>query len=241
MKTKAILLMVFFLGWVTTGWAADHVKGDGKLTSKKISVADYNEIKVDGVIDFNYEQSDDPSTVEVTVDQNLHPYVNIEVKDRVLTIAFAAKVSGNANFMVNSPLTGDETVIKANANSLVQLKETVTVGKLDLNVSGSANMVVNHLEADKIECDIDGSGSITIKKGNAKEGDYSIVSSGDIHAFGLAVPQLSCKVTGNGLAEVHATDNLKANVVGKGNIRYKGPTAVQQRIIGKGTVEEVKE
>ena len=26
MKTKAILLMVFFLGWVTTGWAADHVK-----------------------------------------------------------------------------------------------------------------------------------------------------------------------------------------------------------------------
>ena len=210
MKTKAILLMVFFLGWVTTGWAADHVKGDGKLTSKKISVADYNEIKVDGVIDFNYEQSDDPSTVEVTVDQNLHPYVNIEVKDRV-------------------------------ANSLVQLKETVTVGKLDLNVSGSANMVVNHLEADKIECDIDGSGSITIKKGNAKEGDYSIVSSGDIHAFGLAVPLLSCKVTGNGLAEVHATDNLKANVIGKGNIRYKGPTAVQQRIIGKGTVEEVKE
>lgn len=141
----------------------------------------------------------------------------------------------------NSPLTGDETVIKANANSLVQLKETVTVGKLDLNVSGSANMVVNHLEADKIECDIDGSGSITIKKGNAKEGDYSIVSSGDIHAFGLAVPLLSCKVTGNGLAEVHATDNLKANVIGKGNIRYKGPTAVQQRIIGKGTVEEVKE
>lgn len=55
MKTKAILLMVFFLGWVTTGWAADHVKGDGKLTSKKISVTDYNEIKVDGVIDFNYE------------------------------------------------------------------------------------------------------------------------------------------------------------------------------------------
>ena len=76
----------------------------------------------------------------VTVDQNLHPYVNIEVKDRVLTIAFkgakvdhftkfivktnskwlaAAKVSGNATFMVNSPLTGAETVIKAHANSSV--------------------------------------------------------------------------------------------------------------------------
>lgn len=158
MKTKVILLMTFFLGWFATGWAVDHVKGDGKLTSKKISIADYNEVKVDGVIDFNYEQSDAPATVEVTVDQNLHPYVHIEVKDRVLIIGFrgakvdhftkfivkthskwlaAAKVSGNANFMVNSPLTGDETVIKANANSLVQLKEKVTVGKLDLNVAGS--------------------------------------------------------------------------------------------------------
>lgn len=88
MKTKAILLMVFFLGWVTTGWAADHVKGDGKLTSKKISVADYNEIKVDGVIEINYEQSDDPSTVEVTVDQNLHPYVNIEGEGSCLNHRF---------------------------------------------------------------------------------------------------------------------------------------------------------
>lgn len=39
MKTKAILLMVFFLGWVTTGWAADHVKGDGKL--KWMAVKDW--------------------------------------------------------------------------------------------------------------------------------------------------------------------------------------------------------
>lgn len=261
MKTKGFLLLALLLSSVLTAGAAERVKGDGKLTSKKITVADYNEIKIDGVIDFNYEQSEEPSTVEVTIDQNLHPYIDIEVKDRVLTIGFkgakvdhftkfivkthskwlrAAKVSGNGNFMVNSALTGDETEIKANGNSLVQLKKTVTVGKLALKVAGSANMVVEHLEADKIECDIDGSGSVTLKKGNAKEGEYSIVSSGDIHAFGLAVPELNCKVTGNGQAEVHPTDNLKASVIGKGSIRYKGPTAVQQRIIGKGTIEEVK-
>ena len=47
-------------------------------------------------------------------------------------------------------------------------------------------------------------------------------------------------MTGNGTMEVHPTNNLKANVVGKGKIRYKGPTAVQQKVIGKGSVEEVK-
>lgn len=261
MKTRTLLFMAFLLGCVTISQAADRVKGDGTLTSKKISVADYNEIKIDGVIDFNYEQSDDPSTVEVTVDQNLHQYVNIDIKDRVLSIGFkgakvdhftkfivktnskwlkAVKVAGNGNFMLNSPLTGDETEIKASANSLVQLKGAISVGKLELKVSGSANMVANDVKVDYIECNVDGSGTITLKSGTAKEGKYSIISSGDIHAFGLAVPQLNCSITGNGLAEVNPTDNMKASVTGKGNIRYKGPTAVQQRIIGKGTIEEVK-
>ena len=93
MRTKAFLMMVMLFGWITMGWASDRVKGDGKLTTKKIEIEDFNEIRVDGVIDFNYEQSNDKPTIEVTLDSNLHPYVNIEVKDRVLKVNFkGAKV-----------------------------------------------------------------------------------------------------------------------------------------------------
>ncbi len=100
-------------------------------------------------------------------------------------------------------------------------------------------MVANNIEVDKLECDIDGSGSITLKNGTAKEGDFGIVSSGDLHALGIEIPRIECSVTGNGLAELRPTKNLKANVIGKGKIRYKGPTAVEQRVIGKGTIEEI--
>ena len=260
-RTKFILcaLIGLFVG-TSSLWAVDHVKGNGNLTSKKISIEDFNAIRFDGVIDFNYVQSEAPATIEVTVDQNLHDYVNIEIKDRVLQIGFKGakvdhftkfivktnskwlnevKVSGNGNFMLNSEYTGDEMTIKANANGLVQLKNKVTVGKLNLDVSGSANMVANNIEVDKLECDIDGSGSITLKKGTAKEGDFGIVSSGDLHALGIEIPRIECSVTGNGLAELRPTKNLKANVIGKGKIRYKGPTAVEQRVIGKGTIEEI--
>lgn len=260
-RTKFILcaLIGLFVG-TSSLWAVDHVKGNGNLTSKKISIEDFNAIRFDGVIDFNYVQSEAPATIEVTVDQNLHDYVNIEIKDRVLQIGFKGakvdhftkfivktnskwlnevKVSGNGNFMLNSAYAGDEMTIKANANSLVQLKNKVTVGKLNLDVSGSANMVANNIEVDKLECDIDGSGSITLKKGTAKEGDFGIVSSGDLHALGIEIPRIECSVTGNGLAELRPTKNLKANIIGKGKIRYKGPTAVEQRVIGKGTIEEI--
>ncbi len=261
MRTKGLLSIIMLLGLLFTAQAADHVKGNGKLSSKKITIDDYNSIKIDGVIDFNYEQSDAAPYIEVTVDENLHEYVNINIKDRELSVGFKGakvdhytkfivktnskwlkevKASGNANFMVNSLLTGDELKINTNSNCLVQLKEPVKMGKLDLNVSGSANMVINELQADKLECSINGSGTINLKKGEAKEGAYSITSSGEIMAFGVAVPELSCKMTGNGSMEVHPTNNLKANIVGKGKIRYKGPTAVQQKVLGKGSVEEVK-
>ena len=261
MRTKGLLSIIMLLGLLFTVQAADHVKGNGTLTTKKIKIDDYNAIKIDGVIDFNNEQSNAEPYIEITVDENLHEYVNINKKDRELSVGFKGakvdhytkfivktnskwlkevKASGNANFIANSPLKGDELKINANSNCLVQLKQEVEVGKFDLNVSGSANMVVNELKTDKLECSINGSGTINLKAGNAEEADYSITTDGEIMAFGVAVPEVNCKITGKGSAQIHPTDNLKATIVGKGNIRYKGPTAVQQKVIGKGTVEEVK-
>jgi hypothetical protein len=261
MKWNNFLFITLALGCVLSVQAADRIKGNGVLVTKEKEVSDYNAIKVDGVFDIHYEQSEKEPFLEVTVDENLQPYVSVEVKDRVLSIGFKgikvdhftkfivktnskwlkeARIAGNANFMVNSSLTGDELVIKGKDNSLIQLKEPVVLGKLDLDVSGSANMVVDRLEVDKLECSINGSGSITLHAGKAAQGSYSITNSGDIHAFGVESPDLTCKVAGSGTAEVHATDNLKATLLGSGNIRYKGPTAVQSKKLGKGTIEEVK-
>ncbi len=259
MKAKLILSLLLSLA-VSTTWAIDHVKGNGNLTSKKITIGDYNAIRFDGVIDFNYTQSSSPSTIEVTVDQNLHKYISINIQDRELHIGFeGAKVdhftkfivttnskwlsevniSGNGNFMLNSAYSGDELKIKADENSLVQLNKTVNVGKLTLDMNGSANTVAERVEANELNGDIDGSGSITIKSGKAKTGNFSIVSNGELHALNVPIPRIECRITGKGIAEVRPTSNLKANIIGKGKIRYKGPTAVERRILGKGEIEEI--
>lgn len=242
--------------------AALNVKGNGTVTSKEKSVTDFNRIKTEAGCDVIYEQSDADPYLQVTIDENLQEHVKVEIKDRMLTIGFKKgvkvesftrftvkintkwlkeiRMNGNGNFALETPLTGDELVVKCNSHSLIELKKLVELGKLDLNVNSSANIVVNNVKVDKLECSITGSGSITLKEGTANVGTYSISSSGDIHAFGVAIPEVSCRVTGSGTAEIHPTDNLKANLVGSGNIRYKGPTAVQQKKVGKGTIEEVK-
>lgn len=262
MKTKGFLLLTFLSGLLMNVRAADNVNGNGTLSTKTIKIDDFNEVRIDGLMDFNYVQSDNPGTLEVTLDDNLHQYLNVDIHDRILTLNFnkkvkvnkltkfevkvnskwlkKVKVTGNANFMVNCKLSGDELEVKANENCLVQFKRPVEVGVLDLDVSGSANIVVEDLKVDKLKCSMGGSGSIRLKAGSANQGDYTVLSSGDIHAYGVAIPDVKCKMRGNGLAEIHPTSNLNATLVGKGNIRYKGPATVQKRIIGKGTIEEVE-
>ena len=66
-------MIAFLMGMFFSTQAADHVKGNGKLSTKKITIDDFNAIKFDGVIDFNYEQSESTPHIEITVDENLHP------------------------------------------------------------------------------------------------------------------------------------------------------------------------
>ena len=261
MKTKGLFTIVLLLGFLFSAQAANHVKGNGKLSTKKIAIGDYNTIKIDGVIDFNYVQSDEKPFIEITVDENLHNYVNIDIKNRELTVNFKGakvdhftkfivttnskwlkevKVAGNANFMINSKLFGDELKINANSNCLVQLKKKIEIGKLDLNISGSANMIVNELQADKLECSINGAGTINLKSGKATQANYNITTDGEIMAFGVTALNINCKIAGKGIAQIHPTENLKANIVGKGEIQYKGSATVQQHILGKGTIKQIK-
>ena len=62
-------MIAFLMGMFFSTQAADHVKGNGKLSTKKITIDDFNAIKFDGVIDFNYEQSESTPHIEITVDE----------------------------------------------------------------------------------------------------------------------------------------------------------------------------
>lgn len=259
MSRKGVLIWVGLLILTVVAKAADPVKGDGNLTTKKLSVSDFNEVRINGLMEFYYGQSDETPSVEITLDQNLFSHLRAEVKNRILTIDFkgvkvegitkfrvnanskwlkSARIEGNAAFNLSKPLTGDEVVIKATANSLVQLSEPVRVGKLELQIRQSGNIVATLIETEHIKCDMDGAGSITLKGGDAATGNYSITGSSDIHAYGFEVPVLTCKITGSGLAEIHATEQLKASIIGNGTIRYKGSPEVSSNILGKGTINK---
>jgi hypothetical protein len=262
--TKGLLLLCLSCLFLTAGAADDPIKGNGKLTTQNIPVADFNEIRIDGLMVFDYEQSEGGSApvVEVTLDENLQSHLQVQVKNRVLTIAFKkgikvemekpftvktrspwlkeVRLAGNARFNANGVLSGDEMKIHANSNCLVELMQPVKVGLLELEVSKSANMELADVEAETVKCSMDGSGSIKVKKGVAKTGSYHITGSNDLHAFGLEVWQLTCNLAGNALAEVCAKEQLKVSILGNGVVNYKGNPILDKKILGKGTIKQIE-
>lgn len=258
MQTKAILLVICLCWFSLLANAADPIRGNGKLTTQSQTLSDFNEIRINGPMAFHYEQTErDSPSLEVTIDENLYPHLHIEVKNRILTIEFKkvkveqvtqftvkahspwlkeARLSGNAALNIVQELTGDEIVLRGTANCLINCTGPVKAGKLELLLRQSANMVMNDIEAEEFKCDMDGSGSITIKNGKAAIGKYSITGSSDLHGYGMEIADLTCKITGSGLAEIYATDKLKANVIGSGHIRYKGIDPDNTTIIGKGAI-----
>lgn len=261
MKLKVFITAFLFVFVSSNLFADERVKGNGQLERLVLEIDDFSALRVNAVIDLVYEQTDGPSTLEVIIDENLHPFVKAEVKNRTLHLGFTGakvdhftkfivkasskwlsevRLDDNAGFHINGPLTGDEFKIRVGASALVELKNPVEVGKLIIDASNSANVIIEDAVANEIDASAGVKATIYLKGGTAKVGKYSSVSGGEVFALGYDVPVLSASVTGNGIIEAYCSNALKARVVGKGTIRYKGAVTVESSKIG-GTIEEVKE
>ena len=173
MKTKGLWLMVFLLGVVFSAQATDHVKGDGKLMTKKIVIDDYNSIKIEDAVELIYEQSDSTPYLDVTVDDNLHQYVNVDINNRELTVGFKGasvdhftkfivktnskwlkKVNASdvASVTISGGIKGDELLLIASSGGTVQANGAITVSTLSLKSSSKGKIILNDVQVGKLSC-----------------------------------------------------------------------------------------
>ncbi|HEX8658219.1 MAG TPA: head GIN domain-containing protein, partial [Hymenobacter sp.] len=104
-----------------------------------------------------------------------------------------------------------------------------------LSGAGKATLAVNNTHTSVA---INGVGSLTLS-GTTTRQDVHINSAGNYYAFDLKSADTSASIAGIGNGEVNATNSLKANLSGVGNIRYRGkPANITYSINGLGKVEE---
>jgi len=76
--------------------------------------------------------------------------------------------------------------------------------------------------------------------GASNQSSFSITGSGNIKAFDYLVQEVNCKIIGSGNIETLVINSLDANVVGSGDISYRGePKSINRNITGSGKLKAV--
>lgn len=267
MKTKLFLFTLCLLAGIPDGFAGSKtIKGNGRVVTKQIPISAYDAVSIVGSIEFEYEQSQATPSLELTIDENLIPYLDIKVEGRQLKIApksnknedrreniqlnptvYKVKSNSSALKEVNSAGSGSFTVIsplkiekmeinKAGSGSIV-FRKKLTGYKAQMNLAGSGEIKAEEVAVDQLECSLAGSGEMYLK-GAVPRADFSVANSGEIRAFGCKVDRADCSVAGSGTVEVYAVDRLDASVVGSGSVYYKGNPSLSKSVMGSGSVEK---
>lgn len=254
------LLTGLLLAGFAVAQAAEEIKGNGHIVTRTIEISDYDEIQLAGTVDFIYVQSNKAAGLELTIDENLLPFVKIEVKDRRLVVSCSKGVNlnstksvikshskwlkkvknmGAGTFCADAPIEGNELELKTSSNGQIQIKKLIKVHELTLSSSSSGSIVADIVQTEELECKLLGAGNIQIG-GQATNATFAINGSGDINSFNCKLQNLSGRIAGSGNMNVSVVKTLKASILGSGNIRYKGTAAVTLRKLGSGSVEQVQ-
>lgn len=167
-----------------------------------------------------------------------------EVKEGKLIIRFPTK-----NLFHNDFRPGEITIYittpEINALSVIGSGDIVADDQLktkimDLDLSGSGNINLSELSAERVKTAISGSGNIVLAgKQTAQDLSVVISGSGNFKGMDYSAKDVSIKISGSGNALIEAQDNLYIRLLGSGNVTYKGKPAVDQSTSGSGTVKRV--
>lgn len=276
MKFRVAFLLALLLAVTATDVVASKIKGNGNIVTREVKVSEFEQIEIGSGIStegniwvgakrespaFRYTQTSGSASLEITIDENLFPLLDISSSngrlvikakknnDKLLPSRFIAKASsrtlervstsGAIDFHIDGRYTGDELQMKISGACDVFLRDPVQVSRCEITVSGAGDIVADELYCGSISCRVSGAGDASLK-GKAEEGEFHVSGSGDIKAYDFIVNSLECHVSGAGDIKAYASKYIKAHASGSGDVRYKGDAEAETGRSGAGSVKHVR-
>jgi hypothetical protein len=234
MKTKLFFISFIILGLMCINQA--------RADEQNREVPSFSEVsmRVSGKL---YLEQGERQSVRVVASQSTLDEIITEVRDRSLIIRFK-----NNNLFMRSFNPGKieiyVTVPEINALSVsgsgdIIANNEIKTRILDLAVSGSGNITLDQLVAERVKAGISGSGNVQVNDGRAGDLTISVSGSGSYKGAGFEVRNVDARISGSGNCTVHAGESLKARVSGSGNVVYSGNPMIDTSVVGSGRVKKL--
>jgi hypothetical protein len=223
--------------------ATDHaqwnkIRGNGKIVTEKRATAQYDEISVSGFFDVVLVSGKE-GAITVKGEQNLLPYIKVEVKDNVLKIYTEKNIniSTNEDIILTVPFE-QISAVSLSGSGDVKSKNTIVAKIFKTKLSGSGDLNLD-VKATDFEANLSGSGDVVLT-GNSDSFTSKVSGSGDVDAVNLITKKANVAISGSGDFKVNCTDSLYARVSGSGDIAYKGnPAYKDTKVNGSGEISKI--
>ena len=231
-KTATLIILLFILG-------TQFIFAQ-KTEARKLSA--FTEISLRIGANIHLSQGNE-QTVEVKGAENTLAKLITEVKDRKLVIRyptesfFSSKWNpGPVDILITIPQIDGLAIVGSGS---IIAEDKIESRILDITVSGSGDIKIGNLKAEKVSSILSGSGSLYITgQPAASEFKCALSGSGNVKAVGFSANDVNVKIGGSGSCWVTATKNLVVRIMGSGSVYYKGNPAVDSSILGSGQIKK---
>lgn len=196
------------------------IRGHGSTESETRYLDNFSTIVASGSSDIEVYPSSE-NRVIVTGYANLVPVYRTEVRGNTLYLDFEPGYWNVMNNNIKITLyTTDMDAVRLSGSGKVYIHDDLAANSMELNVSGSGDITIDHNEFERFDCKISGSGKV-----NAR-----YASCDNVYA----------EISGSGDLDVTVNHLLDAKISGSGSVDYWGsPEVVNTDISGSGKVRKM--
>lgn len=216
---------------------------DGKVMTKTLKVKDFNNINLIGSADVEFSQAD-TYKVELIATKEGMKGVQTTVKDGVLSISRSNPgKTKNGTIQLKMARSGYKLRISAPSLKGISIsgsgefyaKTPIKAETFDASVTGSGELHLGKVTADRISVGVSGSGDIEADVTGCADVTANVTGSGDIDLDLNKCGTFTASVTGSGDVEAELVDcgDVNASTSGSGDITLKG-NAKSVTTSGKG-------
>lgn len=211
---------------------SDRVIGSDKLVHQGRVISSVYRIELRGPIGLVIKQGG-AEQLTLHTDDNIAGLIETTVNDGVLRIG----VRPGASFRTRHAIGATVQLKDLNALTVVGPGEVSCDGldteSLDVTAGGSGEVRIDTLHSAAITVLLQGSGAVRLSGNSAKQ-NYVIDGSGELDAEELVGRAVAVRLSGTGGAKIWATESLRVDISGSGDVRYRGQPALTSSVHGSG-------
>lgn len=206
------------------------------LTAGEVVEKGFEHIETDGDFDLFYATGKE---VAVRFEGNRDDIARIIVKNDGHTLRFTQRGENlnDVDVYVTSPRLEGVTL---EGSGDITSESSISAGTFDIRSSGSGDVQIHSVTADRISAELRKSGDISLNIADADEIDYEVSGSGDITTERISADRLEAKVSGSGDIDLSNAriDEAECTITGSGDIDIDGHVGrCTKNVTGSGVVD----